>query len=96
VRPKAASRWTSTATRWTFPSCPPATGDYDCLEGPPMGTQFGQGQQELPATGALVRSVGSDGQSTKRARRPSPSLPGDYLVEVVIPEDPHSAGRCTR
>jgi hypothetical protein len=65
---------------------PPSTGGYRCLEGPLMGTQFQTGFAELdgnwgfteilyhPITGAALGS-------------PVDIPPGDYLVEVVIPND---------
>jgi len=83
-----------------FPSFPPATGDYDCLEGPPMGVQFSHGQQSLPGnwgfgeaclTGTLDVTDPAAPTCLDGLGNPVPFEPlplGDYLVEVVIPNDP--------
>ena len=45
--PRTASRSMWTAIPSTSRSLPPASGGYDCLEGPPMGIQFGARPAEL-------------------------------------------------
>ncbi|HSJ52480.1 MAG TPA: hypothetical protein VLC52_01935, partial [Anaerolineae bacterium] len=43
VRPKDCQPLDVYGDPVDFPSFPPSTGGYDCLEGPPMGVQFGHG-----------------------------------------------------
>ncbi len=64
---------------------PPATGDYDCLEGLSMGVQF----QADFATVDGNYGFGEIFTDTNGAplAEPQPIPPGDYLVEVVVPED---------
>lgn len=69
-----------------YPSLPPSTGGYDCLEGPPMGVQFGHDQQPLPGNYGFGE-ITLDEFGNELAE-PIPLPPGDYLVEVVIPTDP--------
>ena len=89
VRPKNCQPLDVYGEPVDFPSFPPATGDYDCLEGPPMGVQFSQGQQELPGNWGfgeiMTDTLGNP------LPEPLPIPPGDYLVEVIIPEDPYTS-----
>ncbi|MFN2183931.1 MAG: SdrD B-like domain-containing protein [Anaerolineae bacterium] len=71
----------------TFPSLPPATDEYDCLEGYLMGVQFGKGQAELPGNYGFGE-ISNDPDTGAPLPAPIPIPPGDYLVEVVIPNDP--------
>jgi hypothetical protein len=71
----------------TFPSLPPATDQYDCLEAYLMGAQFGKGQAELPGNYGFGEITNNPGTGAPLPA-PIPIPPGDYLVEVVIPTDP--------
>jgi hypothetical protein len=64
---------------------PPATGDYDCLEGMSMGTQFQAGFATLDGN----YGFGDILTDTNGAPLAGPAAipPGDYLVEVEIPND---------
>lgn len=74
-----------------------ALGDWTtlqlpCLEGPMMGLQFGQGQNALDGNygfgdGCFV-GEGLDPVTGTCAGEFAPLPVGDYLVEVVIPNDP--------
>jgi hypothetical protein len=76
-----------------FPVLPPAEFNKDCLEGPVMGTQIGDGQN--PVDGNFGFEVGcftGDGADPETGEcldgsEPTPLIQGHYLVEVVIPED---------
>ncbi|MGC9358254.1 MAG: IPT/TIG domain-containing protein, partial [Anaerolineae bacterium] len=70
-----------------FPSLPPSTGGYDCLEGPLMGIQFGTEWSELPGNWGFGEIL-TDTKTGLPLGSPEPIPPGDYLVEVVIPDDP--------
>jgi len=72
-----------------FPALAPATGDFDCLEAPMMGTQIGL----FPTPDGVDFGAKLDGNYGfteimfgANAGQPLPA--GDYLVEVVIPNDP--------
>jgi hypothetical protein len=86
VRPKDCQPRDVNGDPVTFPSLPPSTGGYDCLEGPLMGIQFSHGQQELPGNYGFGEIYSPAVTATNAVSMPIP--PGDYLVEVVIPDDP--------
>ena len=69
------------------PSLPPSTGDYDCLEAPLTGIQFGTEWSELPGNWGFS-DVLTDAVTGLPLASPRPIAPGNYLVEVVIPDDP--------
>jgi hypothetical protein len=69
------------------PSLPPSTGGYDCLEGPLVGIQFGTEWSELPGNWGFGEIL-TDTETGLPLASPAPIPPGDYLVEVVIPDDP--------
>lgn len=58
----------------------------DCLEGPPMGLQFGTEFATLPGNWGFGEFT-HDGFGNELAE-PVAMPPGSYLVEVVIPTDP--------
>ncbi|MDI6693903.1 MAG: SdrD B-like domain-containing protein [Anaerolineales bacterium] len=72
---------------------PPATGGYRCLEGPLMGVQFQTGFSTLDGNYGFgtIWTEGLDPQTFEPIDSPTNqeiAMPaGDYLVEVVIPED---------
>ncbi len=70
-----------------FPSLPDAGDGKDCLEGPLMGTQIGHGQNPLDGNWGFEEIMfDEDGVLIpEEDREPLPS--GNYLVEVVIPQD---------
>jgi hypothetical protein len=70
-----------------FPSLPAAEADKDCLEGPLMGTQIGDGQNNLDGNWGFGEIMFDEFgmEIPEEDRQPLP--PGHYLVEVVIPED---------
>jgi hypothetical protein len=76
-----------------FPVLPPAEFDKDCLEGPLMGTQIGDGQNPLDGNFGFEEGcfgVGGFDEATGTCADgadASPLPPGHYLVEVVIPND---------
>ena len=76
-----------------FPPLPPAGAGKDCLEGPMMGTQAGDGQNNLDGNwGFGDGCYGTDGFDPVSGacadnNDPTPLTPGKYLVEVVIPND---------
>jgi hypothetical protein len=86
VRPKDCQPLDVYGDPVDYPSFPPAEGGYDCLEGPPMTLQFGKGQQELPGNWGFEDIV-ADPVTGEALAEPIPIPPGDYLVEVVIPND---------
>ena len=65
---------------------PPATGGYDCLEGPLMGLQFQSGFTEIDGNFGFSEIL-ADPVSGASLPAPLPIPPGDYLVEVEIPTD---------
>jgi hypothetical protein len=87
VRPKDCQPRDVNGDPVTFPSLPPSTGGYDCLEAPLMGSQFGLGQQELPGNWGFGEVL-TDAVTGLALPAPELIQPGDYLVEVVIPDDP--------
>jgi hypothetical protein len=64
---------------------PPATGGYDCLEAPMSGVQFQKGFTEIDGNFAFSEILTNTDGTTLTAPIPIPA--GDYLVEVVIPND---------
>ena len=101
VRPKNCQPLDVYGDSVDFPSFPPATGDYDCLEGPPMGVQFSHGQQSLPGNWGFGEGCFAGTLDTTDPAAPTcldgdglnafePLPEGDYLVEVVIPDDPYT------
>ncbi|NLF15601.1 MAG: hypothetical protein GX597_27755 [Anaerolineaceae bacterium] len=86
VRPKDCQPLDVYGDPVDYPSMPPSTGGYDCLEGPPMGVQFGHGQQELPGNYGFSEIFTPSLEAAGAYSIPIPT--GDYLVEVVIPDDP--------
>jgi hypothetical protein len=84
-----------------FPSMPDNGAPRDCLEAPLTGIQFGTDQQPLPGNwgfgdgcfttagdpGVYDEAQGPDAGACTGGS-PTPLPPGDYLVEVVIPDDP--------
>ncbi len=64
---------------------PPATGDYDCLEGMLMGTQF-QADFATVDGNYGFGEIFTDTNGVPLAE-PLPIPPGDYLVEVEVPND---------
>jgi hypothetical protein len=86
----------STATRSTFPSLPAADAGKDCLEGPLMGTQIGDGQNDLDGNWGFGEIMFDELGGLSPKRSVSRCLPAHYLVEVVIPDDasgnPHVPG----
>ncbi len=87
VRPKDCQPLDVNGDPVDFPALPPSTGGYDCLEAPMMGVQFGRGQAELPGNWGFGE-VFTDAVTGAPLPAPEPIQPGDYLVEVVIPNDP--------
>jgi hypothetical protein len=87
VRPKDCQPRDVNGDPVDFPSMPPATGGYDCLEAPLTGIQFGSGQAELPGNWGFG-DILNDPVTGDPLPEPLPIPPGDYLVEVVIPDDP--------
>lgn len=69
-----------------FPVLPPSEGDYDCLEGPLMGTQFSHDFQEADGNYAIMELM-YDPEDGSELDEPIPVPMGDYLLEVVIPND---------
>jgi len=69
-----------------FPSMPPSTGGYDCLEAPLTGAQLGTEYAELPGNFGFGEIWLPELGATGAVSVPIP--PGNYLVEVVIPDDP--------
>ncbi|TKJ30226.1 MAG: hypothetical protein CEE40_05545 [Chloroflexi bacterium B3_Chlor] len=65
---------------------PPATGGYDCLEGPLMGVQFQTGFTEVDGNFGFSEII-TDTDTGDPLPFPLPIPPGDYLVEVVVPND---------
>lgn len=70
---------------------PPATGDHECLEGPLMGLQFQTGFSTLDGNYGFG-TIFPDGLDPTTYEPLNPAnevaMPaGDYLVEVVVPED---------
>jgi hypothetical protein len=74
-----------------FPSLPLAEAGKDCLEGPLMGTQIGDGQNDLDGNwgfDSIMFEYDEEGNQILIPEEERQSLPpGHYLVEVVIPED---------
>lgn len=76
---------------------PPATGNYECLEGPLMGVQFGEEYTTVDGnygfTDACFGAGGYDPNANNGAggcadgSDPTALPAGDYLVNVVIPDD---------
>lgn len=64
----------------------PATGDYDCLEAPMMGLQFENGFSAIDGNYGFTEIVNNPVTGLPLPE-PLPLPAGDYLVEVVIPED---------
>ncbi len=87
VRPKDCQPRDVNGDPVTFPSLPPSTGGYDCLEAPLSGVQFGSGQAELPGNWGFGEVL-TDAVTGLPLPGPEAIQPGDYLVEVVIPDDP--------
>ncbi|MFN2270987.1 MAG: IPT/TIG domain-containing protein, partial [Anaerolineae bacterium] len=70
-----------------IPSLPPSTGGYDCLEAPLTGIQFGTEWSALPGNWGFGEVLTNP--VTGEALPEPQSIPvGNYLVEVVIPDDP--------
>ncbi len=65
---------------------PPATGGYDCLEGPLMGIQFQTGFATVDGNYGFTEIL-NDPQTGNPLAQPQPIPAGDYLVEVVVPND---------
>jgi hypothetical protein len=86
VRPKDCQPRDVNGDPVNFPSMPPPTGGYDCLEAPLTGIQFSSGQAELPGNWGFGEIFTPAVTATNAISVPIP--PGDYLVEVVIPDDP--------
>lgn len=70
-----------------IPSLPPSTGGYDCLEAPLTGIQFGTEWTELPGNWGFGEVL-TDVVTGLPLPSPAPIPPGNYLVEVVVPDDP--------
>ena len=70
-----------------FPSMPPWDANKDCLEGPPMGVQFGTEFATLDGNYGFTEIL-TDPLTGAPLPAPQPLPPDDYLVEVVIPNDP--------
>ncbi|MBN1399604.1 MAG: hypothetical protein JXA74_02130, partial [Anaerolineae bacterium] len=76
-----------------FPSIPDASAGKACLEGPLMGTQAGNGQNNLDGNWGFGEACFGPGgydpltQACADGSDPTPLPPGHYLVEVEIPDD---------
>jgi hypothetical protein len=75
-----------------FTVLPDPTAGKDCLEGPLMGTQIGDGQNNLDGNwgfgeGCYGAGNYATGEGTCAIGTPTPLIPGNYLVEVEIPND---------
>ncbi len=69
---------------------PPATGGHECLEGPVMGMQLQNGFATVNGNYGFT-SVAFDTNGDPIPEDAQPRLePGDYLVEVVIPDDAYA------
>ena len=64
---------------------PPATGDYDCLEAPLTGLQFEAGFAAVDGNWGFSEILTDTNGNPLPEPIPIPA--GDYLVEVVIPND---------
>ncbi len=64
---------------------PPASGGYDCLEAPMTGMQFGSDFAAVDGNWGFAEILTDTNGNP--LPEPMPIPPGDYLVEVVIPED---------
>jgi len=70
-----------------YAALPRPEDNKDCLEGPMMGTQLGFGQNNLDGNYGFGEIMYDDqGNLIPEGERP-PLPAGNYLVEVVIPED---------
>jgi hypothetical protein len=65
---------------------PPSTGGYDCLEAPLMGIQVQTGFAPVDGNYGLT-TIMTDPVTGAPLPEEMPIPPGDYLVEVVIPND---------
>lgn len=86
-RPKGCQPRDVDGNPMDFPAVPPAGSNKDCLEAPLMGTQVGNGQNPLDGNWGFSEIMfNPDGSLIPEGSRP-PLPPGNYLVEVVIPND---------
>ncbi|MBN1810413.1 MAG: IPT/TIG domain-containing protein, partial [Anaerolineae bacterium] len=69
------------------PALAPPTGNHDCLEGPVMGVQIGTEFNTLDGNYGFTEIL-TDTITGLALPAPAPIPPGDYLVEVVVPDDP--------
>jgi hypothetical protein len=69
------------------PALAPSTGNHDCLEGPVMGVQIGADFNTLDGNYGFTEILTSP-VTGLALPAPAPIPPGDYLVEVVVPDDP--------
>jgi hypothetical protein len=65
---------------------PPSTGGYACLEGPAMGLQFQAGFASVDGNYGLGE-LQYDPVTGDPLTTTVPLPPGDYLVEIVVPND---------
>lgn len=69
---------------------PPSSGGYDCLEPMLMGTQIQNGFATVDGNFGFAEIYTPSITATNAVSMPIP--PGDYLVEVVVPDDPYTGG----
>ncbi len=84
-RPKNCTARTSTGAPLPQAFLPPSTGDHDCIEAPVMGNQVQEGFSSVNGNYGFTTILADP---TTGAPIPETAMPpGDYLVEVVVPND---------
>jgi hypothetical protein len=94
ARPKGCTALDADGNPITFSEIlPDPEAGKDCLEGPLMGTQIGDGQNDLDGNWGFGEGCVAEGdyydevEGACAVGEPEMLPPGHYLVEVVIPED---------
>ncbi|MBI5030104.1 MAG: IPT/TIG domain-containing protein [Chloroflexi bacterium] len=84
-RPKNCAARTSSGTPLSQAFLPPTTGDHDCIEAPVMGNQVQTGFSTVNGNYGFTTILADPVTGAQIPETPMP--PGDYLVEVVSPND---------
>ncbi len=93
ARPKSCQALDVDGNPLDVPVLPPGALGKDCLEGPVMGTQIGDGQNSLDGNWGFAEGCfGAGGYDPATGAcadggAPTPLPAGDYLVEVAVPND---------